>query len=42
MYSLLGTASLNGFEPYAWLKDTLEKFPSYPVNRVHELLPLAR
>jgi transposase len=29
-------------EPYTWLKDTLEKLPSYPVNRVHELLPLAR
>jgi transposase len=42
MYSLLGTARLNGFEPYAWLKDTLQKLPSYPVNRVHELLPLAR
>ena len=42
MYSLLGTARLNGFEPYAWLKETLEKLPSYPVNRVHELLPLAR
>jgi hypothetical protein len=42
MYSLLGTARLNAFEPYAWLKDTLQKLPSYPVNRVHELLPLAR
>ncbi|MFM0495818.1 transposase domain-containing protein [Paraburkholderia caledonica] len=42
MYPLLGTARLNDFEPYAWLKDTLEKLPSYPVNRVHELLPLAR
>ena len=42
MYSLLGTARLNGFEPYAWLKDTLEKLPSYPVNRAYELLPLAR
>ncbi|WP_157056277.1 transposase domain-containing protein [Candidatus Burkholderia verschuerenii] len=40
MYSLLGTARLNGFEPYAWLKETLEKLPSYPVNRVHELLRL--
>jgi transposase len=28
MYSLLGTARLNSFEPYAWLKDTLEKLPS--------------
>ena len=41
MYPLLGTARLNDFEPYAWLKDTREKLPSYPVNRVHELLPLA-
>jgi hypothetical protein len=42
MYSLIGTARLNGIEPYAWLERTLEKLPSYPVNRVHELLPLAR
>ena len=27
MYSLLGTARLNGFEPYAWLKETLETLP---------------
>ncbi|CCD37846.1 unnamed protein product [Candidatus Paraburkholderia kirkii UZHbot1] len=38
MYFLLGTARLNGFEPYAWLKDTLEKLLSYPVNRVHEFM----
>lgn len=42
MYSLIGTARLNGIEPHAWLERTLEKLPSYPVNRVHELLPLAR
>jgi transposase len=42
MYSLIGTARLNGVEPYAWLERTLEQLPSYPVNRVHELLPLAR
>jgi transposase len=42
MYSLLGTARLNGFEHYAGLEDALEKLPSYPVNRVHKLLPLAR
>jgi transposase len=41
-YSLIGTARLNGIEPYSWLERTLEKLPSYPVNRVHELLPLAR
>jgi len=42
MYSLLGTAKLNGLNPYAWLKDTLTKLPSHPSNRVAELLPLAR
>jgi hypothetical protein len=42
MYSLIGTARLNGIEPYAWLERTLEQLPSYPANRVHELLPLPR
>ena len=42
MYSLLCTARLNGLEPFALLKETLDKLRSYPVNRVHELLPLAR
>ena len=26
--SLLGTAKLNGLDPYAWLKSTLEKLPT--------------
>lgn len=38
--SLLGTAKLNGLEPYAWLKDTLEKLPTWPNRRIDELLPL--
>ena len=38
--SLLGTAKLNGIEPYAWLKDTLEKLPTWPNSRLDELLPL--
>ena len=38
--SLLGTAKLNQLEPYAWLKDTLEKLPTWPNNRIDELLPL--
>ena len=41
MYSLLGTAKLNGLNPYAWLKDVLTRLPSHPSNRVTELLPLA-
>jgi hypothetical protein len=42
MYSLIGTARPNGIELYSWLERTLEKLPSYSVDRVHELLPLAR
>ena len=38
--SLLATAKLNGLEPYAWLKDTLEKLPIWPYSRIDELLPL--
>lgn len=38
--SLLATAQLNGLEPYAWLKDTLEKLPVWPYRRIHELLPI--
>lgn len=38
--SLLATAKLNGLEPYAWLKDTLEKLPTWPYSRIDELLPI--
>ena len=39
--TLLGTAKLNGLNPEAWLKDTLEKLPTWPNRRIDELLPLA-
>jgi transposase len=39
--TLLGTARMNGLEPYAWLKDTLMKLPAWPNARLDELLPLA-
>lgn len=38
--TLLGTAKLNGLDPAAWLKDTLEKLPTWPNSRLDELLPL--
>jgi transposase len=38
--TLLGTAKLNGLDPAVWLKDTLEKFPTWPNSRIDELLPL--
>jgi hypothetical protein len=39
--SLLGTAKLNGLDPAAWLRDTLEKLPTHPHSRLDELLPFA-
>ncbi len=39
LYSLIGTCRLNGVEPYAYLKDVLQRLPSHPSNRVAELLP---
>lgn len=39
--SLFATAKLNGLDPYAWLKDTLTKLPTWPNSRIDELLPLS-
>lgn len=30
---------LNSIEPAAWLKDTLEKLPTWPNSRIDEPLP---
>jgi transposase len=38
--TLLATAKANGIEPFAWLKDTLEKLPTCTNSRIDELLPL--
>lgn len=42
MYSLLGTARLNGLNPYDWLRQTLIELPGWPSDRVAQLLPLSR
>ena len=39
IYSLLGTAQLNGLNIEAYLRYLFERLSDYPVNRVHELLP---
>jgi hypothetical protein len=38
--TLLGTAKLNGLDPAAWLRETLEKLPTCPNSQIDSLLPL--
>ena len=38
--SLIGTAKLNGVDPAAWMRDTLQKLPLWPNKRIDELLPI--
>jgi transposase len=38
-YTLIRTATLNGIEPEAYLRDLIARIGSHPVNRLHELLP---
>ena len=39
MYTLIGTAKLNGVDPRAWLADVLGRIADHPASRLHELLP---
>ena len=38
-YSLLGSAILNGHDPYKYLFAVLTHLPDYPINKIQELLP---
>ncbi|WP_211475182.1 IS66 family transposase [Collimonas humicola] len=39
IYSLIGTAKLNGVDPEAWLTHVLNHIADYPVNQVEDFLP---
>jgi hypothetical protein len=41
MYTLLGTARLNGVNPQRYLRHVLERIADHPSNRIDELLPWA-
>jgi hypothetical protein len=39
IYSLLGTAKLNGIDPESYLRNVLSRIADHPIKHIEELLP---
>jgi hypothetical protein len=39
MYSLIGSAKMNGIDPFAYLRHVLTHIADHPINRIDDLLP---
>jgi len=39
IYSLLGSAKLNGLDPELYLHHVLDRIANYPISRINDLLP---